>query len=1341
MSHNRTYRLIAAIIIIYFNTLYSAADNMRKISSREGISNNSILSLAQDKDGYIWFGSCDGLNIWNGESMTLYPDESSGMPELSGNLIEEILEIGDSLFWIRSPYGLDLFGDSGVIESHNCFQGLYKIASRNRDSTIVFTSSDKLYRYDKGTFIQIETADLPDFSDLLEMAIGEDGVLWFFCQSGISYASITTDDGGNSVLGPIREATGSRPLKNAFNKAEGVYIIDISGQLGRFTPGNGQIKVIDMIGEELSLYGRVSDIAKDGDRYMLSFLYDGVLILEPSGSSGRYTKKKPDIRCGVFSLLKDKRQDIVWIGTDGHGVIMYTRDDITFRSYTYDNMPYNLSKPVRALLLDSRQTLWVATKGEGILRIPDFYTAGQLTEENTFHITASNSRELASETVYAFEESSRGGIIWIGSEGNGINYWSYRDNRIHTLEGDAPQGLKYIHRIYESSRDTLWIATVGCGVYRLTLGDKGDRPYIKEYEYISFGQELLNKDFYFTLYPDSDGTIFFGNRGGGLIHHDPNSRRHIVYKFDKDRPATANDVWSICRSVDGRLWIGTGAGIISVGEDREDTDTPVRGTVHGIIGSRDSSLWASTNRGLVRYDIKTGNAVTYGYQYGINTIEYSDGAEYADSERDVLFFGGTNGFTTVSGHSVDQEEFIPPVLIRNIRIGSRTFVPEERIDSKGRLLIHPKERLYSIDVNALDYIDGSNYIYSYMIDNYDNMWNSTSSSITLPDLPYGKYRLIIKYYNPSSDKSGPEKSFEIIIRAPWYSSVIMKIIYILSGTAVLSGCLLIWRRRRKKRHSEHMEKIEAKRNEEILDSKVHLFENIAQELTMPLTMISGPCQQILDYGKSDSFIKSHGEKILHQSQRLRNLLRIFHDFSESNEQQLTEHVQVFSVSDIAEEISSGWVENASDRDIRFDTDIQRQIVWSTAPKEVTTIIEMLLASAFSYVKAGGHIRFRVYTENDFLNISVFHSGTKPAQDDVADVLDRFSAIDHFQKRSMQGRSFRNEMRLAVCNNISAKLQGRIIPEFASGGIAFTVELPSLKASPEIAPKHIMEIPAIIKEGNLATEISGSKEKLLQFEEIPDRHMMFIAGSNIELMNFVAELFSSEYNINMFTDYAGMEGSLAKHHPEIVICENIKMRPDILSMIGTLKGSSTTAHIPVILLTSVRQGDERIKGVESGADVSISLPFDTKYLKAVVSQLQSRLRSLKDYYRSTVGAYEFTGGRMLHRDDKEFIDKMLRIINENISDTEISTSYVAEKLGVSVRSLYHRLEGLIDITPSNIIKEYRLMYAEQLLSTTKLSIEEIIYRSGFSNRGTFFRNFSAKYGCTPKNYRKSKTEEI
>lgn len=1324
------------------------ADNIRRISSREGISNNSILSLAQDKNGYIWFGTCDGLDLWDGETAENYPFKDSGLRPLSGNLIEEIMNTGDGMLWIRTNYGLDLLGKDGVSENHSQFQGIYLAVSRCSWETLVFTPGDRLYGYDRSarTFLQTRWPEGINFQDILDISLSDENLVWIFCRNGIFYAKATFPESGSATIGRAKKASGSRPLMSAFRKQEGVYIIDGDGILCLFNTQNGQMDTITDLGGEIGHYGPVSDIVKYGDGYMISYLYNGVTRLVPAtdGTPG-FERHRLDIGCGVFSLLRDRRQDIVWIGTDGQGVMMYARNPTTFHSYTYDRMPYNLSKPARAILLDSRGTLWIGTKGEGILRIPDFHNGQDITLSNSTLVNTSESR-LSDESVYALEESSSG-IIWIGTEGPGIDYYSYSTGSIHELSGKIPEELRYVHGIHEI-KDTLWVATVGRGVYRLELGYSSGMPYVKESEKIDFGPQMANMDFFFCLYEDTDGTLMFGNRGGGLAVYDRMDRESEVLRFDRGRSAVANDVWTLCRGRQGDLWIGTSYGLLKIsGKDGRTYECSLKRSIHGILEGKSGELWISTNRGIAKYIPETDKYMTYGYQYGINTIEFSDGAYFTDRKNDVLYFGGTNGFVTISSQKDTSQAFNPPLLFKSIRTKNAEKSPEEILTKKGKLVLGPHDRLYEINVDALDYIDGDNYIYSCFLKGFDAEWNQSSKCIRFADLPPGRYTLQVRYSNPLTEYTSPVSSLDIRIKPEWYASTAAKSSYAAVSAALLILTGNIFRLRRRRKRAEQIEKENARRKEEMLDSTVQLFENISQELTMPLTMISGPCQQILEYDRSDRFIRQHSEKIMQQSNRLFNMLRIFNEFSESNDSEQVQ-VQMFSVSDTADEISQTFIRHAESRGITFNIDISRPLLWSSSSKGVSTAIETLLTNAFINVEKNGRIDFRVWTEDDMLKITVSNDGKKSDPAEIDNMLKKFATMEYPLGKVSSGRlSFKNEMRLALCWNIAVKLNGRLSLEYGPESMEFTMELPALSNDDDgnaaASRDHLDDMPDYIAQQDNGNrhDVNMYKESLQHFDFVKERMMMFIIGKDEEIMNFVAELFTSSYNIRMFNDCAAAQETLKEIKPEIIICEYLSTRSDILNTISAVKSDKLTSNIPVILLSGALQSDDKLKGIESGADTCISLPFDIKYLRANVEQLLNRRKTLQDYYQSSISAYQFTYGKMLHREDKEFVDKMLRIISENISDSSVTMASIAEKMGVSVRTLYHRLEGLINVTPNNIIKEYRLMYAEQLLTTTKLSIDEIIYKSGYSNRGTFFRNFSAKYGCTPKAYREKQNKGI
>ena len=1049
----------------------------------------------------------------------------------------------------------------------------------------------------------------------------------------------------------------------------------------------------------------------------------------------KYATEHINIPCGVFSLLRDARQEIVWIGTDGQGLYQHTRNATAFRSITFNQLPYNLSKPVRALYIDDERTLWVGTKGEGILRIADFYDRKEFTPAHVQQLTADNS-ELLDNSVYAFARSRRN-LLWIGTDGEGLNYYSYDDRRIRTLRTPAP--LKYIHALYETSPDTLWVATVGCGVFRVTLGGTASQPSIRGVEQLHFNDELEIKNFFFTLDPENGSAMWFGNRGGGAVRYDIAGGGSEVFKFDAGRSAIANDIFAIHRSGDGTMWFGTSGGLIEFRRDSTSHVPGIRNTVHGILEDRKGDLWLSTNRGLVQYSPHTGYVVTYGYSYGLNTIEYSDGACFADPRTGTLFFGGIDGLVTIEDTGFREQEYNPPMLFRDIRLNDGIRNIGDMLSRDGVLTLRHGQRIFEITVSALDYVNGSNYSYYSRLDGYNDQWTGASSQLSFADLPAGTYRLDVRYRNNITGAESPVYSLPIRLKPAWYATAAARCLYVLLLLAVVGGVIRHYLLRYRRRRAEKLQRLEIRRKEEVYESKMRFFSNITQELSMPLTMISAPCQQILAYRKADPYVLKYAQTIRQNVSKLHDLIYMLHEFRgiRTGQNDESENIELVPVAEIAQSMVETFGEYSQQNSIHCQLDIERNLVWPTDRDGLSTILNTLLSNAFKHTPYNGAVSLTIRSDNGKLLISASNDSVGVNLEDIEAIFDRYRVLDYFERKSERGLSFQGDLRLAICHSIVVRMQGEIkVESTPNAQTTFTVLLPQLKVTAENTPAADNIVPAS-KEYGLPLPTVTRRE----FPFDKNRRTVFIVNDNSEIMNFVAELFAADYNIKMPSGKTEMIELLKQMHPDIVICDALSEQSDCLSLIQFIKQGKLTSHIPVILLSTAQQIDERIKGVESGADICLTLPFNVEYLKAVAEQLLRRNRSLKDYYKSSISAFELSDGRMLHQDDKEFIDRMLKIINDNISNTEISTKFIADELGVSIRNLYRRLEGILNQTPTNIIKEYRLAKAEQLLTTTKLSIDEIIYKAGFVNRGTFFKCFSAKYGCTPKVYRKEKLSQI
>ena len=787
------------------------------------------------------------------------------------------------------------------------------------------------------------------------------------------------------------------------------------------------------------------------------------------------------------------------------------------------------------------------------------------------------------------------------------------------------------------------------------------------------------------------------------------------------------------------MWFGSSGGLIEFRRDSTSHVPGIRNTVHGILEDRKGDLWLSTNRGLVQYSPHTGYVVTYGYSYGLNTIEYSDGACFADPRTGTLFFGGIDGLVTIEDTGFREQEYNPPMLFRDIRLNDGIRNIGDMLSRDGVLTLRHGQRIFEITVSALDYVNGSNYSYYSRLDGYNDQWAGASSQLSFADLPAGTYRLDVRYRNNITGAESPVYSLPIRLKPAWYATAAAKCLYVLLLLAVVGGVIRHYLLRYRRRRAEKLQRLEIRRKEEVYESKMRFFSNITQELSMPLTMISAPCQQILAYRKADPYVLKYAQTIRQNVSKLHDLIYMLHEFRgiRTGQNDESENIELVPVAEIAQSMVETFGEYSQQNSIHCQLDIERNLVWPTDRDGLSTILNTLLSNAFKHTPYNGAVSLTIRSDNGKLLISASNDSVGVNLEDIEAIFDRYRVLDYFERKSERGLSFQGDLRLAICHSIVVRMQGEIkVESTPNAQTTFTVLLPQLKVTAENAPTADNIVPAS-KEYGLPLPTVTRRE----FPFDKNRRTVFIVNDNSEIMNFVAELFAADYNIKMPSGKTEMIELLKQMHPDIVICDALSEQSDCLSLIQFIKQGKLTSHIPVILLSTAQQIDERIKGVESGADICLTLPFNVEYLKAVAEQLLRRNRSLKDYYKSSISAFELSDGRMLHQDDKEFIDRMLKIINDNISNTEISTKFIADELGVSIRNLYRRLEGILNQTPTNIIKEYRLAKAEQLLTTTKLSIDEIIYKAGFVNRGTFFKCFSAKYGCTPKVYRKEKLSQI
>lgn len=1320
------------------------AYSLRQFSNKNGLSNSAILSLYQDHQGVIWIGSCDGLNIFDGTNIHVYNPVNPTKAPLSGNLINDIMETEKDVLWIQTNYGLDRL-DTKLQTSKSFTEFKDKnYMAKSRDNDLFIVKDDGYiyyYQPEKQLFQKLEVPQIA-FGHVLSTIIDKNNILWVFTSNNDTRSYQIIKNKEEIALTPNNLFKHSEQLLWAFAEEDLVYFIDKTYSLYEYDFGNQQQYFIADLKAEVETRGEVSSIIKQQNDYYIGFKSSGLIVLKyMSDQKIKYQMQDTEIHSGIFCLMKDKYQDIVWIGTDGQGVYMYFNDTFSITNTLLDTPVYQINNPVRTVYYDEEQTLWIGTKGGGILRIRN-YSPETNAAVSFDRISISNST-LTDNTVYCFAPGSAN-RLWIGTE-NGLNYYSYKNKQLKafTVIADGKK-VKYVHSINELNDTTLWVSTVGEGIVKVILDKAGSSPSVKSATRIVLDDGRMASNYFFTSFQENDSILWFGNRGYGAYRLNVETEQLTPYRFDNVvNSQTANDIFAIYKNEKG-YWLGTSSGLLHFNEDyshyHDRADLFSNNTVHGILEDQQNNLWISTNQGLVRFNPKTNTGQTYDRENGLEVTEFSDGAFYKDSRTETLFFGGTNGFVTVKPNAYIMADYMPQINLKGLSIFGKEYNIHDFLhDKKGKkiLQLDYSRNFFCIDFMAIDYINGNNYSYSYKLDEVSSQWieSGTSASAIFSNLAPGQYTLLVKYKNNMNGKECEPQKLLIQITPPWYLSNWAYILYfILIALFCILAVYRIVHQYRRKQH-RMIEKLNREKKEEVYESKLRFFTNITHEFCTPLTLIYGPCEKILAYPQSDSYIRKYGKMIQQNTEKLNGLILELLEFRRLETGHKVLSIQRLSVSDKLRNIAESFCELAENKNLNYRLDIEPDIEWNTDISCFSKIVNNLISNAFKYTPEEGNITIGLKVENQLLTLNISNSGKGIAKENLAKIFDRYKILDSFE---MNGKNSRNGLGLAICKNMVTLLNGEInVSSIQNEITTFTVTLPELSPTAQEAetPQKVYATGPL----NTNTEPMELEQTTVNFDT--SKHTVMIIDDDPSMLWFVSEIFVDKYNVLSFNNAAEALASLELKQPDLIISDVMMPEIDGLSFAQKIKQNKLWSHIPLILLSALHHEDDQVKGIEAGAEVYVTKPFNVKYLEKVVYRLIKRESDLKEYYSSIFSSFKVEKGNCIHKEDQEFLDKVIETIEKNITNPDLSVELLSSDLGYSTRQFYRKLKPITDKSPADIIKEYRLTMAERLLLTKNYTIEEIMDKTGFNNRGTFYKLFSQRFGMPPRQYREQQKDSV
>ena len=1345
--------------------------SFERISYAKGLSQNSVFSIYQDSQGFMWFGTLGGLNKYNGYEMEIYQHSRNDPGSINSNRIYDIGEDNSDKLWIATISGINWYD-----------------------------AKSKTFTRHKG------------FSDITvdKLLLDSFGHFWVGSSQGLF---LYQDSTGQFIHHPQRKLSrDEKPLRIYTLYEDQNHILWIGTDAG--------IKLFDL--EKLQYKDALPDIEMLNDKIVRTITEDkfGNVWIGTEDNGAFYVNKKRSALHHLASsnssiLPSDKVRAIfpmesgkVWIGTR-KGICIYnvqTKSHYLLKYNKYD--PFSLShNSVRDIYQDQAGSIWVGTYAGGVnVMHPN---------TNNFSCYGESMGDLPGlnhPVVSAIVEDASG-RIWTGTEGGGVNMIDRKGGNFTYFTADADKSsLLYdnVKALLLDKKENLWVATL----LGLTYYDRSQDTY-RHYKYQKNEESSLSANDIYCLAETQDGDVWAGTDKGGLNRVSPSTGRitiyragssdkhltsnnirallsdggnlwvgtsaglnyldtktHLVTKYllsDNKAPHINNNITALFKDANGLLWIGTDGGGINL-LDLHDKQFYQIGEkqglsgriIFGILEDDDKNVWVSTNQGLSMIslqqqekgvDLSTTKIINYGREDGIINEQFSPGA-FCKGRDGIIYFGGINGITYFDPDKIFKNNTPPTIAFTNFEIMNETVRPgkgsplDAHINEVDEITLSYDQAFFSVSFAALNFISSDNNRYAYKLEGLTlgDSWQKpgTNRKATYNNLKPGSYTLHVKASNNDGVWTDQGRKLAIHVLPPFWKTIWAYVLYVLAVSLLLYLFYTYSLKVAKLKQKLSYETLIHKNEHDLHQKKLQFFTNVSHEIKTPLTLILAPIEKLLKLDEGNNrvhnqlmIMQRNGERLL----RLTNQLLDFRKFEMGHVQlQAAEGDVVLFIR----EVCLSFEQYAVHKNIcyEFKPDQDSIHIWFDRDK-LEKILFNLLSNAFKYTQEYGKITLKVKIaaepthQKPSLQVQVIDNGLGISPDNQNKIFERFQHIgSNAPKGTGIGLSYTKA--LVELHGGSITVDSREASNTQAGYTCFTVLLPTGK-------DHL-------KQGQIIEDFRGSHDvlqyfgtSLLKLKDEPIKQSktkkatLLIIEDNDELRFYMSSHFVQHYKVHQARDGEEGRDKALKYVPDIIISDVMMPKENGISLCKTLKNDVRTSHIPIILLTARTPLIFKVEGYETGADDYITKPFHIDILDARVENLIRSRAKLRERFKTEVSLQPTE--LAISSPDEEFLKKLLAYVEANIAENELKVDDVCREVGLSRTHLYRKVKALTNMSMSGLIRSIRLKRAAQLMGKGRFNISEIAYQVGFLDVDYFRSCFKKQYGVTPSLYQKNYTDPV
>ncbi|HVI44254.1 MAG TPA: two-component regulator propeller domain-containing protein [Chitinophaga sp.] len=1330
--------LLAPLLLFCASSLLAADPFVKYLGIENGLSNNAVTCVYQDYKGFMWFGTYDGLNKFDGSAFTVFRNRIGDSVSLKGNEIYSIAGDAEHNLWIGGRYGVSIYHSGRHYFSAPYYRPVH--AQKTRDISFPVTNI------------------IADRKGMIYAGAEKGGLLVFSPGSDTGRQIPLLENG--RYIAPYEVTT------LASDRDGSIWLFVQEKGLCRYVPGDNKVTIVNT-----SL--RQGNCIRADDAGHLWIGTDNGLYRYDAGKAG-VSGSFIESGCKVFGLCLDAR-GMLWIASDGKGVYSLEKDASKAKPFiSADGEPLINSSAVYAIYEDKQQRKWIGTLRGGVNVIEP-----KQSSFTTVIYQGEKPNNPNRNFILSFCEAPDGNI-WIGTDGGGLRCWDRSRNsyKVYSHDPHNRNSLtgNFVTGIVSDTQQQLWVSTWMGGVSRLHKAS-GTFEYFPCFNPFTGREEkkvwLLYEDRHRNLWASTsnDGTLYRFNRGtqrfelfdknivniqclaedseghlwGGnyssLVRIDTATGKHISYGI-------GYTVRSIHEDKQGNFWVGTqGGGLLQFNTHtgtykRYDENNGLGGnTVLRILEDSTGNLWISSFSGLLRFDVKERKFRAFTISDGLQSNQFGFNAALALRSGEFLF-GGIKGFNIFYPNEVTAQVNAPEIFLTGIQIDgspletNSRFITERTLENVHEITIPYNRSAVVLSFVAPEYGAPDKIRYAYYLDGWDKHWNYSNNvrNANYSRLEEGTYVFRIRATDALGRWGNEIQALRIIVLPPWYRTWWAYALYV---SLVFGGIWMYTRytARQQRLHYEiRLARLAHEKDKELHEKRISFFTNISHEFRTPLTLIINPVKEML--GNRNTAPEQELGTVYRNARRLLSLVDQLLLFRKADSGADILRVARVDIHTLAHEVFLCFSQQARTKNIdyRFETNGERPELFVDREKMEVALFN-LLSNAFKFTPDGGSVMLEVRQDDCQVIVQVQDSGCGIKEEDRSHIFEKFRQAAHkAPKKSGFG------IGLYLVKHFVENHGGRVgCSNAESGGACFTIvlqkgvaHLPAGYTMQEETSGHVLleelagsEQPAtagkqtVVIKGRTAEEVVTSKRSILLIDDDP------------EIMAYLQQLFHPQYLL--YTAADGNEGfRLAQEcTPDLIITDISMQGMDGLELCSRIKHSESLGHIPVILLTGTTDTQVKLKGIEGGADDYITKPFDKELLRARVETILRNRSLLQRYFFDNITLKETNV--KVPVEYRDFLKKCIEVIEANLDAEDFNIRKFSRLMGMSHSGLYQKVKSISGQSLNAFIRSIRLRRAAVLMLTENLNISQVAFQVGISDVKYFRAQFVKLFGMTPSEY--------